>query len=188
MKLNLKDVITVGIFAALTAILSQLSFKSPFSPVSITLQTFAVFLTAVILGSRNGTISQIVYILLGIFGVPVFANFRGGLDVIMGPSGGYIISFPIAVLVIGLFMERKPDIQVIGLAFLMTAGTVIVYTVGTVWLAAVLKVSLSKALWLGVIPFIPFDIVKIAAAAVIGSRVRKALLKAGLLHIRPAAD
>jgi biotin transport system substrate-specific component len=188
MKLNLKDVITVGIFAALTAILSQLSFKSPFSPVSITLQTFAVFLTAAILGSRNGTLAQIVYILLGISGVPVFANFRGGLDVILGPSGGYIISFPIIVLITGLFIEKKPGIQVKGMALLMTAGTAILYAAGTAWLAAVLKVSLHKALWLGVIPFIPFDIVKIAAAAVIGSRVRKALLKAGLLHIRPAAD
>lgn len=181
MKLNLKDIILVGIFAALTAILSQLSFKSPFSPVSITMQTLAVFLSAALLGSKKGFLSQIVYILLGVFGVPVFANLRGGLDVILGPSGGYIIGFPVIVLITGLLIERKYEIKAMELAIQMTFGTVILYIIGTAWLAYVLKVDLYKALWLGVIPFLPFDVLKISAAAVLGCRVRKALQKAGLL-------
>ena len=98
--------ILCGIFAAVTAICSLITIPLGFTPVPINLGTLAVFLTGGVLGKKYGTLSMTVYVLLGAAGVPVFSGFRGGLGVLAGPTGGYIIGYIAAVLVIGLLADR----------------------------------------------------------------------------------
>ena len=109
MKLNLKEINLIAVFTAVTAILAQISIPIPISPVPVTLSIFGVLLSSLILGRKCGTISQIVYILLGAAGVPVFAGLRGGLSVLLSPTGGYIVSYPIIALVIGSFGPRVSE-------------------------------------------------------------------------------
>jgi biotin transport system substrate-specific component len=181
MKFNLKEIILIGIFAAITGICAQIAFQSPFSPVAVTLQTFAVFLSAAVLGKKCGAFSQIIYLLIGAIGIPVFSNFHGGIGVILGPSGGYLISFPIIAFIIGFVIERKKNLSIMGLTALMFLGLLICYSIGTAQLAFLMKLSFAKALALGVIPFIPFDILKIILSSAIGFKVRNSLIKANLI-------
>lgn len=182
MKFSLKELILIGIFAALTGICAQLAFQSPFSLVSITMQTFAVFLSAVILGSKCGAFSQIIYLLLGAIGLPVFSNFHGGLGIMIGPSGGYLISFPIIAFIIGKAVEHKKSFSVFLAMSLMFVGLIICYVLGTLQLAIVMKLSFIKAVSIGIIPFIPFDIIKIIMSSLIGIKVRNSLIKANLIQ------
>ncbi len=98
--------ILCGIFAAVTAICSLITIPLGFTPVPVNLGTLSVFLTGGILGKKYGTLSMTVYVLLGAAGVPVFSGFRGGIGVLAGPTGGYIIGYIVAVLIIGLLMEN----------------------------------------------------------------------------------
>jgi len=186
-KLSLKEMILCGIFAALTAIMAQIRIYTPFSTAPITLQTLAVFLSAAVLGSKKGAISLLIYILLGITGIPVFSNFKGGPSVIAGPTGGYIISFPIIALVVGLILENRKRISRINMFGAMVVGLLICYIIGTVHLALVSNLNLIKAITAGVITFLPFDIIKLFIAAFLGYEIRHALERAGLLQANETA-
>jgi biotin transport system substrate-specific component len=178
MKFTLKEIILIGIFAALTTICAQFSINIPFSPVPITLQIFAVCFSAAILGTKCGTFSQLIYVLLGTFGVPVFNHFSSGL---MRPTGGYIISFPIVALVIGLILAHVKNPTKKHMFFAMVVGLIICYSIGTIWLGLYLKLSFYKSLVAGIGWYLPFDILKIVIASIIGFEVRKALQKANLI-------
>ncbi|MCR4435276.1 MAG: biotin transporter BioY [Clostridiales bacterium] len=181
MKLSTKQMIVIGLFTAITAIFSQISLKIPLSPVPVTLQTLAVFLSAIILGSKCGMLSQIVYILIGAAGVPVFSNFESGIGVLFGYKGGFLISFPIMAYVMGLILEKRKRFTPFAIVPALTAGMAVCYTIGAFWLALVLKTSAVKAVTAAVIPFIPFDLVKIIIAAILGYQVRNSLIKTNLL-------
>lgn len=178
-RFTLKEITLIGIFTALTCILAQISIPIPFSPVPITLQVFAVCISAVILGKKLGTMSQIIYVLLGAMGVPVLANFSGGLDKILGPTGGFILSFPIMAFIIGSFVERKQSFFNTFISLIISL--LICYIIGTLQLSFIMKLDIEKALSLAVIPFIPLDIAKILAAAVLGLNIRSKLIKENLL-------
>ena len=181
MKLNLstKEMMVAALFAAITSVLAQISFVLPFSPVPITLQILAVYLSAIILGSKLAAISQLVYILLGAIGIPVFANFSGGLNCILGPTGGYLISYPIIAFIIGKTIEKEYNtiITILGLFI----SLLICYFMGVLQLSFITKISLQKAIMLGVAPYILLDTAKIWAAYLIGVKVRSSLLKARLI-------
>jgi biotin transport system substrate-specific component len=181
MKLNLlvKEMIVAAIFAAITSILAQISIVVPFSPVPITLQILAVYLSAIILGSKLSSISQLVYLLLGAVGVPVFANFHGGLNSILGPTGGYLISYPIIAFIIGKIIEKKYNIAITTLG--LCISLLICYSMGVLQLSFVTKMSLQKAIMLGAAPYILLDSAKILAAYLVGVKVRRSLLKARLI-------
>ena len=104
MKLKTKELVICSIFASLTAILTQISIPLPAVP--LTMQVFAVALCGLVLGKRLGFISQIIYVLLGTIGLPVFAQFSGGIGIILGPTGGFILSFPIIAFIVGYFSEK----------------------------------------------------------------------------------
>lgn len=178
MKFSLREIILIGIFASLTIVCAQISIIVPFSPVPITLQILAVCFSASILGSKCGAFSQLIYVLLGTLGLPVFYNFGSG---IIRPTGGYIISFPIVALIIGLLLEhtKKPTRK--SLAFAMVIGLVLCYTIGTAWLGFYLKLNFYKSLIAGIGWYLPFDIIKIIIASFLGFEVRKLLLKANLI-------
>jgi biotin transport system substrate-specific component len=184
MKFSIKEIILTGVFTALTAVMAQVSIKIPFSPVPITLQVLSVCLAAVILGKKCGTLSQIVYILLGISGFPVFSGFNSGLNAVLGPTGGYIISFPFVAYIIAYIIEKveeQKNVTKLSIGFAMTAGLVVCYSFGTIWLAFSLKLGFMKALAMGIGWYLPLDILKVVISSFIGYEVRTALLRAKLI-------
>jgi biotin transport system substrate-specific component len=175
--LKSKDLAFVGLFAAITSVMAQISIPLPFTPVPITFQLLAVCMAGAILGSRLGGLSILVYDLLGAVGIPVFAGFTGGLGSITGPRGGYIIAFPIAAFLIGYIIEHARSNKKLMTFIAMFAGLVIIYFLGMIQLSAVTGLNMVKAFYAGVLPFIPLDMVKIVIAAFISMPVREAVMR-----------
>ncbi|MCL1631657.1 biotin transporter BioY [Sporolactobacillus sp. CPB3-1] len=175
---RLKNYILCALFAAITAILAQVTIPLPIIPISG--QTLAVGLTATILGSRYGTVSMIVYAGLGAIGLPVFAGMSGGLGVLIGPSGGYITGFILTALVTGLILEHTQFNTPMALVANIV-GMFVTLAVGTIQLKFVLDLSWAKAMAAGVYPFLIVGIVKAVIASVVGILVRQRLTRFGLL-------
>lgn len=169
-----RKIVLAGLFTAITAITAQISIPIPFSPVPLTLQVLAVCLAGGILGATWGSVSQLVYLLLGAFGVPVFAQARGGLNVILGPTGGYTIGFVLAAFVIGWISDRN-RVNYKNTLLAMFCGLVLIYLVGTVQLALILGLTWQKALVLGVGWFLPFDLLKVLIGARLSVAIRRVL-------------
>ncbi len=169
--LPLKGMVYASLFGAATAAASYVSIPLP--PVPITLQTFVLFISAGLLGPRLGVLSQFIYILLGVMGMPVFAGGKAGLGVVFGPTGGYLLGFVAAALVIGLIvrLRNRPGFPWHVLA--MTLGTLVVYLLGVVQLSLTARLSLEKAIAVGAIPFLPGDALKIVAAAMLTTRMKQ---------------
>ena len=174
--MKIKDMAIVAMFTALISVLSQVSIPLPVSPVPITLQTFAVYLTGAVLGSRKGTLALIIYILIGIFGMPVFSQGKSGLPVLVGPTGGYIFGFVLAVFLIGKMIEKSDRITFFRSFSAILAGLVIIYTLGVVQLKFVLGLSLMEALAMGALPYLALEFAKVLIGAYLGCKVRKAVL------------
>ena len=154
--------------AALTAVCAQIGFHLPGNPVPVTLQVFAVVMCGMALGGRLGAISQIEYLLAGAAGAPVFAGFKGGLVVLAGPTGGYLVGFVAAAFVVGELVEGLPRRSVAGLCLAGLAGVAVIYIFGRAWFAIWLGDLTGLGSWaLGVAPFIGLDAVKVVAAAAI---------------------
>lgn len=171
MKLSTRDLIMCSIFASITAILSQISIPIPLTSVPLTMQLFAVALTGIILGGKKAFISQIIYILIGAIGMPVFAQMTGGLSIIVGPTGGFIIGFPIMAFIIGYAYEKfKNPVQKI---IFLLIGLLIDYSVGTIMFCSITKMTLLQGIMACVAPFIIVDIVKLGLAVIVGSSVVK---------------
>lgn len=165
-----KDLVFTAMFAALIAVCSILSV--PVGQVPVTLQTFAVCLAAAVLGWKRGTLSVLVYILLGAVGVPVFAGMSGGVGILAGPTGGYIIGFILTALLVGLAADRFGR-KVLPLSVAMVLGVLACYALGTVWFIVVTGMGLGEALMLCVVPFLIPDGVKIALAVILANRLCK---------------
>lgn len=175
-KIRTKQMVLIALMTAVTCVLGPLSIPLPFSPVPISLTNFAIFLAIFILGMKNGTISFIIYLLLGAVGVPVFSSFRGGLQVLAGPTGGYLIGFIFLALIMGSALDhfdRKLVPTIIG----MIIGMAVCYAFGTVWLAKLLSLSFKEGLMMGVIPYLPGDAAKIIIAAIVGPKLYGATQK-----------
>ena len=173
MKLTTREIIICGLFASITAILAQISIPIPFTTVPLTMQVFAVMLCGTLLGPRLGSISQMIYILLGAIGMPVFAQMSGGISAIVGPTGGFILSFPIVTLVVGYFSYKYNTIQLTTIGMLI--GLVLSYLIGTLQFALMMNVSMIEGLALCVIPFIVVDLIKIGLAVTLGTNLSKRL-------------
>ena len=170
------DMAYIGIFTGLIAICSWISIPTI---IPFTLQTFAVFLAVSVLGGKRGTLAVFIYVLLGAIGVPVFAEFTGGIDIILRNTGGYIIGFIFSALVMWLMEKlfgRKLWVQGVS----MVLGLIVLYAFGTAWFMFVYMkdtgaVGLSTVLGWCVIPFIIPDAVKIALALTLSSALKKPL-------------
>ncbi|MBQ0065399.1 MAG: biotin transporter BioY [Firmicutes bacterium] len=172
--LTTRDIAYIAIFAALIAICSWISIPTT---VPFTLQTFAVFLTCMILGGKKGTIAVLIYILLGSIGLPVFANFAAGFGVILGTTGGYIVGFIASGLIMWAFEKLFPN-QMWATCVSMILGLAACYAIGTAWFMVVYAksagaVGLMTVLGWCVIPFIIPDLIKIVVALVLGQRLKK---------------
>ena len=154
----------------MTAVLAQISIPFP-GGVPLTLQLLSVSLCGILLGSKKGFISILVYVILGAIGLPVFAGFTGGFQYIIGYSGGFLVSFPIVALIIGLISERTNNMVFIFLSAIL--GLLINYTVGSLVFSLVTNSSIMAAISACVIPFIFTDLVKILIATVIGVKLKQ---------------
>ena len=164
------DLVICSLFAAMTAVLAQISIPFP-GGVPLTLQLLSVSLCGILLGSKKGFISILVYVILGAIGLPVLAGFTGGFQYIIGYSGGFLVSFPIVALIIGLISERTNNMVFIFLSAIL--GLLINYTVGSLVFSLVTNSSIMAAISACVIPFIFTDLVKILIATVIGVKLKQ---------------
>jgi len=147
----------------------------PLPPVPITLQTFFLYLAAALLGGRLGALSQVVYLLIGIIGLPVFAGGKAGMGVLLGPTGGYLIGFVAGAYLIGRLVELKRDPGPVWFGCAMIAGTAVIYLLGVIQLMLVASFSMKQAITAGVLPFLIGDTLKIVIAVLITVKSRRRL-------------
>jgi biotin transport system substrate-specific component len=176
-QINTRQLALIGVIAAVTCILGPLSLPIGMVPISLT--NLAIYFAIYALGGKRGTLSYIVYLFIGLVGLPVFSGFSGGFPKLFGPTGGYLIGFIFMAFISGIFIDKFQS--KIYMCFLgMVLGTIVTYILGTAWLAYEAHIGFNKALAVGVLPFIPGDIVKIIIASLIGPQIRKRLITAGL--------
>ncbi|MGB5217652.1 MAG: biotin transporter BioY [Smithella sp.] len=165
-----KGLVYAALCGALTA--AGAFIVIPLPPVPITAQTFFLNVSAVLLGGPLGAASQCIYVMLGIVGMPVFAGGKAGLGVLFGPTGGYLLGFIIAAFVMGTVNKMRKNAGVFWNIFSMLIGMVIIYSLGSIQLALAAKMSFNKALAVGVLPFLPGDVIKILLAAAVCSQLK----------------
>jgi biotin transport system substrate-specific component len=168
--LSLRGMIYASVFGAVTAAGAYLMIPLP--PVPITLQTLFLYLAASLLGGRLGALSQVVYLLIGMIGLPVFAGGKGGLGVLLGPTGGYLIGFVAGAYVIGRLVELRKAPGPVLLGFAMAAGTAVIYLLGVIQLMLVARFSMNQAVTVGVLPFLIGDALKIGVAVLVTVKLR----------------
>ena len=177
--IDAKTMVIIALMTAITCILGPISITIPMSVVPVSLTNLAVYFTVYVLGMKRGTVSYLVYLFLGLVGLPVFSAYTGGPGKLFGPTGGYLIGFIFMALICGFFVEKwqtKLYMHFIG----MVLGTVVCYMFGTLWLAVQAHMGFYQALAAGVLPFIIGDLAKIVIALLSGPILSKQLKKAGL--------
>ena len=170
-KFTIQQIAMIAVMTAVTCVLAPLSV--PIGPVPISLTNLVIYFSLFILGTKKGTISYLIYLLIGLVGIPVFSGFTSGPGKLFGPTGGYLIGFIPLALIAGYFINHFHNKK--ALSFLgMILGTAVCYALGTTWLA------IQAALMAGVVPFLPGDFIKMILALLIAPQIRKQLDAAGL--------
>ncbi len=156
-------------FSILMVFAAQVSI--PVKPVPFTLQTMIVLLSGAFLGARNGALSQIIYLAVGAIGIPVFANFSLGVAVLFGPTGGYLVAFPVAAYLVGAIIEQNKSLVAVTASMIL--GTLLILLAGASYLSLFFGGNFSEALNAGALIFSPWAVVKISAAVGIYYAVSK---------------
>lgn len=188
---NTRQLAMCALMAAVMCVLAPISI--PIGPISITGGTLAIYLTACLLGGKWGTVTTLVYLLVGFVGLPVFSNYMGGAERLVGPTGGYLVGYLPMVFLAGAVSElarrrfggqgKRDEAAALALQLLgMALATAVLYAFGTAWYCVQAGVGLQKALAACVIPFIPCDVIKMVIALAAGAPVRRGLERAGLLE------
>jgi biotin transport system substrate-specific component len=165
-----RNLARAGLFAALVGAFAYVTFPNPVSPVSVTLQVLGVFLAGVYLGPVWGGVSLAFYLVAGALGAPVFQGGTGGFGALVGQSGGYLLSYPVAAVLVGGVVHRGRtlrDPRTVRPALLVAAmalGTVVIYAAGVLGLVVVLSLTLTEAVAVGAVAFLPAEALKMAAA------------------------
>lgn len=175
MKMQTRTITLTAVFTAIMILFSQIAVPIPFLPVPFTLSLAAVFLASALLEMKYAVLVQIIYIALGLAGLPVFSKFGSGLTALLGPTGGYIMAYPFMALLTGciLRLRQKPSFLLTFSA--MLCGLAFCYLAGTLWLAFQLQKTFLQALMMGVIPFVIPDLIKAGLCALLAVRVRNRL-------------
>lgn len=170
-KITTQQMALVAIMTALTCILAP--FSLPIGPVPISLTNLVIYFSLYLLGWKLGTLSYVIYLLIGLVGVPVFSGFTAGPAKLFGPTGGYLIGFIPMAIIAGIVIDKFSQrwIQILGII----VGTAICYAFGTAWFCIQAGYTVSAALAVCVIPFIPADLIKMVIAMIIGPEIRKRL-------------
>lgn len=162
-KMRVLDLLLCSLFAALSAILCQISI--PIGVVPINLTHISLFIAGGLLGAKYGTISQIIFVALGAIGVPVFSGFSGGIGAIVGPRGGFVISYILCTLVVGLIIDKfGKSIKVLILA--MLCGLIVTYLCGITWFMYITNTGLVSALLICMFPFLLGDALKVVVSII----------------------
>lgn len=159
----LRNALLIAGASVATALAAQIAIPLPWTPVPVTGQSFAVLLTGMVLGSRRGFLALALYLAEGAFGLPVFAGGGAGAALLLGPTGGYLIAFPLAAALTGFLAERGWDRRLLSTLAAMLIGSSVIFAGGLAWLARF--VPPGQLLVTGLIPFIPGDVVKALLAA-----------------------
>lgn len=165
-----KKLTKIGVMTAIICISAPISIAVPFSPVPITLGTFALYLSLYILSHKESITATFVYLFLGAVGLPVFSGYSGGFNRFFSAGGGYLVGYIFLTLIGGYFVNKytNPIIQILG-CFL---GTIVTYLIGTFWLAKILEMDFFATIPAGVLVYLPLDIVKMILACYIGRIVK----------------
>ncbi|MBM7551488.1 biotin transporter BioY [Thalassobacillus pellis] len=173
--MKLRSMVYASLFAAMIGALGLFPpIVTPFTPVPITAQTLGLMLAGSILGAKRGALSLFIFILLIAIGVPLLSGGRGGLGVFFGPSGGYILSYPIAAFIIGYLVEKcwnRLNVWYL-MVFNFIGGILFVYLCGVTYLSFITNTPLSKAAWTALI-YIPGDILKIVIASMLAAQINR---------------
>lgn len=170
-----RRMVTIALITAITCILAPLSVPIPISPVPITLTNLVLFISVFVMEWKDALLSYVIYLLIGLAGLPVFSGFSGGLAKIAGPTGGYLIGFVFLILIAGIIIHKAPR-QKLPAVIGMTLGMAVTYLFGTVWLAVQMELSFTAALSAGVLPYLPGDIIKIIIASIAGPILQNRLV------------
>ncbi|MBQ7488823.1 MAG: biotin transporter BioY [Clostridia bacterium] len=165
---NTRSIAITAFFAALTAVCSQIQIPLPYVPINLAL--LSVHLSGALLGSRRAALAQIVYLLLGLIGLPVFSGFTAGPGILFGKTGGYMLGYVLCALIDGHIVRTK-DAAPYVMMLHMLVGTIVCYFFGTIWFMVLTRISLALSLSYCVIPFIPGDIIKIIVSALLAKRL-----------------
>ena len=175
--LSIRELCSIGLFTAIIAVCAQISIPMPYG-VPMTLQTFAIPLAGTILGVKNGTIAALTYVILGAVGAPVFAGFAGGIGILFGRTGGFILAFPLMALAAGIGAKKT---NLPWLAMWLVIGAIVLYISGATVFSLVTSNTLAASFAFVVVPFIPTEIVKIVLVVVFTKLIKQALEKSGML-------
>ena len=173
-----RDITTIAVMAALICVAGPISI--PVGPIPVSLASFAVYMAGAVLGSKKGTAAVVLYLLIGIAGVPVFSGFTGGFQKLAGVTGGYLAGYIPCAWITGMAHADSLDIKAERprLAAAACAGTVVLYLIGTAWFMIQTGRNITESLSMCVLPFLPGDALKIAATVVLASPVVRAVRRA----------
>ena len=172
--MNTKQLTAAALMAALISVLAPLSIPLA-GQVPVSLATLAVMLSGALIGSKAGTLSALIYLLLGFIGIPVFAGWTSGAGILFGMTGGYLFGYLPLAFVTGLFYEKKES--PLSLFLGMLAGTVILYVLGTLWFMKYTGMALVASLSACVSPFLPGDLLKMILVVILAPRIHPAAMK-----------
>ncbi len=168
--------VLIALITAVTCILAPFSIPIPVSPVPISLTNLVILIGIYLLGWKDATLSYVIYLLLGLVGLPVFSGFSGGFGKLAGPTGGYLIGFVFLTLIAGFVVEKFPkNIPLIVLGMIL--GMAVTYLFGTIWLGYQMNLSILEALAIGVLPYLIGDGIKIVLAVILGPILRSRVSK-----------
>ena len=169
-----RNLILCSLFAALTAVCSQIQITLPMVPINFAL--FSVHLAGALLGAKLGTFSLLTYVLLGAVGAPVFNGFTGGLGILFGKTGGYIVGYILCAFIVG-YISSKTKFAFGYLCLAMLMGLFACYLFGTLWFMIIIKSDFITTLGWCVFPFIPGDIIKIILASLLAVKLKPIISK-----------
>ncbi len=169
---KLRWMVLASLMAALTAVGAYIHV--PIGPVPIVLSTLFVLLSGLLLGSRWGLVSMVLYLFVGAIGMPVFSGGRGGFAHFLGPTGGYLFGYVLASWVTGFIAERSRGILILEV-LCVVVGSLVIYGLGVPWLKLITKMSWSKTFMVGMVPFLIGDAVKATVALILARSVRPIL-------------
>ena len=169
------SLVTASLFTALMVVFSQITIPLPFSPVPLSLSLLAVFLAGGLLPPKLAGGSILAYVIMGVVGLPVFAGFLSGPGRILGPTGGYLVAYPLMALIVSLGLSGKQTPGFFRLVFWMLLSLAVCYLMGTAWMMAYTGKDALGVLGMAVFPFIPLDLCKALLAAAVSVRLRRQL-------------
>lgn len=170
-----KSVTVTALFIAINAVLSQISFPLPISSIPFSMGIMAAFLSGAVLKPKQALTAQVLYLLLGAVGLPVFSQFRGGAAVLAGPTGGFLIGYIFIALIVSFVSNKKRENIFLRLFVSMLAGLIVCYGVGTLWFSIVTGNNIITALTLCVYPFAALDVLKAAIGAYLAAAIKKSI-------------